>query len=516
MVPAARQFRSTFCTKACGAAALVALADLLFLDHEPRWTLGGFAMAWTAVVGLVRRDVRRSRAARIALLLAGLFGAAMIDDPDLLDWSLFWTAIASAALLPRRRFRQAIAWAGDLLLYAVIGLAAPFGDVRRWMRTRRRAGGTRCGEFAGVIALPVIGGGVFVALFAAANPLIGDALGAVRLPGMGTAMMHLFCWWLVLLAVWPSLRPNRTVRTRKVVAMRGAGITIPIATLILSLVTFNAIFAIENALDLAFLWSGAPLPEGVTLADYAHRGAYPLIVTALLAGGFVLLAAQPGSAAAASPLVRRLIVLWTAQNLLLVASSIRRTLDYVAAYSLTEWRIAALAWMGLVATGLILIVWRLWFARTAGWLINANALAAGAVLIVAAVADLGAIAATWNVEHAHRGEDLDLCYLERLGSSALLPLIELERRAGGPVLRDRATFLRTKAMNDLADDQADWHRWTARGARRLATAQARLGGTAIPVGKTPFGRACGGAPLAPPPSETGAPGVDPLTNGSKP
>lgn len=75
------------------------------------------------------------------------------------------------------------------------------------MRTRRRAGGARCGELAGVIALPVIGGGVFVALFAAANPLIGDALGAVRLPGMDTALMHLFWWGLVLLAVRPSLRP---------------------------------------------------------------------------------------------------------------------------------------------------------------------------------------------------------------------------------------------------------------------------------------------------------------------
>lgn len=42
--------------------------------------------------------------------------------------------------------------------------------------------------------------------------------------------------------------------------------------------------------------------------------------------------------------------------MLLAASSIRRTLDYIAAYSLAELRIAALAWTALVAIGLVLIV----------------------------------------------------------------------------------------------------------------------------------------------------------------
>ena len=39
----------------------------------------------------------------------------------------------------------------------------------------------------------------------------------------------------------------------------------------------------------------------------------------------------------------------------------------------------------------------------------------------------------------------------QLGPSALLPLIELERRAGGPELRDRARYLRIGAMTQLAE-----------------------------------------------------------------
>ena len=54
--------------------------------------------------------------------------------------------------------------------------------------------------------------------------------------------------------------------------------------------------------------------------------------------------------------------------------------------------------------------------------------------------DLGAVAATWNVRHAREvggnGQALDLCYLNELGASALVPLTswreDLPRR-----LRDR-------------------------------------------------------------------------------
>jgi hypothetical protein len=260
------------------------------------------------------------------------------------------------------------------------------------------------------------------------------------------------------------------------------------ATLILSLVTFNLIFAVQNGLDIAFLWSGAPLPQGMTLADYAHRGAYALIVTALLAGGFVLYAAESEDA-----VLRRLITIWVAQNVLLVASSILRTIDYIAVYSLTPWRIAALAWMGLVAVGLVLILWRMWRRRSARWLVNANALAAGVVLTAGCASDLGAIAASWNVAHARSAADIDLCHLERTGPSALLPLIALERRTADPALRERIGYVIDIVAADLIRAQADWHSWTWQGARRLAAARSRIG---TQVRSRPQ-RRCGGEAFLP-------------------
>ncbi|PAX06636.1 hypothetical protein CKY28_15975 [Sphingomonas lenta] len=500
----------SFQRKVAAAFLLVVLAHQLFFGHEPGWTLGGFALAWAAALAIAAPAVRR-RAALPALGAAALFGLVLVDDPSPLAWALFWTSVSSAALLTRVRFDDAARWAVRLAAYAV---AAPFrllGDALRLLR-RGTGGGAR--TVIGTLALPVIGGAVFILLFAGANPLIGEAVGRLEPPSFWETVVRLVFWGAVLVTVWPSFRPYAL----RLPTVRVSGPLLPdpsVATLTLSLLTFNVIFAVENALDLLFLWSGAPLPGEVTLADYAHRGAYLLIVTALLAGAFVLVALRPGGPGARSPLVRRLVVLWIAQNLLLVASSARRTLDYVDAYQMTVLRLAALAWMALVAVGLVLVCWRMLRGRSAAWLLNANALAAALTLAGASVVDLEATAAAYNVRNAREGDRIDLCYLQQLGTSALIPLVELERRAGGPVLRDRVAYLREDALAQLRREQGDWRSWTWRGARRLAAAEAIVGPEKPRPPEPANGRACGGAPLPPPPPQVQPP-ARPLTAEARP
>jgi hypothetical protein len=272
------------------------------------------------------------------------------------------------------------------------------------------------------------------------------------------------------------------------------------------------LFAVQNGLDIAFLWSGAPLPDGISLAEYAHRGAYPLIATALLAGLFVLVALRPGSATATNVLIRRLVILWTGQNLLLVASTMVRTIDYIDAYSLTRLRIAALVWMAMVAIGLVLILWRVLRARDARWLINANAAIAAIVLIACSGIDLGAISAGWNVRHARevggRGAPLDLCYLGDLGGAALIPLVELELRGGhDPAFADRIAWVRHRTLAETLRDQQDGN-WTWRNHRRIERVKALTMNRGILLRPAPDagpnGRECDGRP-SPPPVQAGQP-----------
>ncbi|MGA9581321.1 MAG: DUF4173 domain-containing protein [Allosphingosinicella sp.] len=481
--------RFSFVRKLVLAGALVALADHLFFFQRVGSTAGLFAAALLIAILIAAPAIGRSRPALAAGAAALLFAMVLGDDPSPLAALLFLAAASLAVLLPRRRaFDDGWRWTRRLLIHAFLSPFAPLLDWGRLRAARRRRGPARIAAALPLLALPVLGTALFLALFSAANPLISDALARLDLLVVvgGFSIVRAFFWVLAILFVWSFLRPPRTI-LRAPAEARGESAALPgvsPASVALSLAAFNLLFALQNGLDFAFLWSGALLPGDMSLAEYAHRGAYPLIATALLAALFVLVTLRPGTPTGESPLVRRLVYVWIAQNVVLVASTMLRTLDYIEAYSLTRLRIAALAWMVLVAIGLILICIRLWRRKSGPWLINANLAAALLALSICSVVDLGALAARWNVRHAREaggaGVRLDLCYLNNLGPSALLPLIELESRPIGPRFRERVSWTRNLVMDRLATSQADWHGWTFRGARRSAEARRLIAERGLP------------------------------------
>jgi Domain of unknown function (DUF4173) len=485
---------------------LAGIAQGLFVSQRGGATIGGFALLLLGVAALLRPVLWRNRRARLALAAAAFFALVLATDPGALALLLYWAMLTLAALLPRAdRFRDGWRWTLRMVGHAALAPFGPIRDLILLQRTRRRRG-SALGKLALTLALPALGTIVFLALFAAANPLIEDFLIRFDVTLSPATIGRAIFAGLIFLAVWSLVRPPRLpfrASLKPPFADIDALPGVTAASVTLSLCAFNLLFAVQNGLDLAFLWSGAPLPGDLTLAGYAHRGAYPLIGTALLAGLFVLVTLRPGSDTARSGPVRLLVTLWIAQNLLLVASTIYRTVDYIESYSLTVLRIAALIWMGLVAIGLVLICYRLLRNKSAAWLINANMLTALLVLAGCTCVDLGQMAAAWNVRHARevggRGVQLDLCYLNQLDSSALLPLLELEARPDLPAeLRDRVQWLRARALRELADGQADWHGWTLRGAGRLAAAQEIAAAHRLPPPR-PLNRQCDGREYVPPP-----------------
>ena len=503
----ARPQRFSFLIKIGAAILLAAAFDWLFPDEPGGISIGAFALLWLLALILVRPAVRRARmASAIALSLAALFCIALLYDPGPLAWLLFLCAVSIAALLPRTAgFDDAWRWAVRLGVHGLSGPFTPLIDLLRLMPVQPR--GSRrptARSLAALLALPLIGTAAFTILFANANPVIAELFSRLRLPLPGEVVK----WAIATLLVWPALRPHRLV-TRLGASIPEPAIGLPGASLpsvLLALALFNILFAIENGLDIAFLWSGAPLPAGMTIPEYVHRGAYPLIATALLAGFLVLTMLRPGSATASHAWARRLVALWVGQNVFLVASSALRTIKYVELYDLTAWRIAALAWMALVAIGLMLICWRVWFGRSARWLINANAFAAALVLVPCCFIDLRATAAQWNVRHAREvgdtGSPIDLCYLHRMGAPALLPLIEFEQRPLPPELRHRVQFVRGQILDAMILRQSRWWSWTPHDAMRLSRARMLLGPNAPRIGGP---RDCDGHVPETAPLLTGAP-----------
>ena len=247
-----------------------------------------------------------------------------------------------------------------------------------------------------------------------------------------------------------------------------------VATILRSLILFNLLFAVQTVLDVAYLWGNATLPADISYASYAHRGAYPLIVTALLAAGFVLAAMRPGGPAEQSRVIRPLVYLWVAQNVLLVLSSILRLDLYVQIYLLTWWRVAAFIWMVLVALGLVLIVARIVLNRSNDWLIRANLITLTATLYICSLVNFAAIIADYNVSHsreaAGKGVWIDMNYLFSLGPQAL-PAIDraIALRGFDPTLVSRRGCLVEQQRREMAS----WRSWGLRSWRLQRTLDAQ-------------------------------------------
>lgn len=520
MRPNILPLRARFLWKLMSAVMIAGVGDWLFYqNHLYGGYVGVFALALLGILVAGRPAVRSDRRAWLAIAAAVLFALALLYDASLLAAGLFWIAASMAALIPATaRFDDGWRWFQRLLLHWVKASVGPLIDTTRMAKVRavrrsaRRSARWHVHDALRLLAVPVLGSAVTVTLFAAANPLFERLLVAVVLPDLSLSLIvrAIFGGILFTLA-WSLLRPR--LATWLLPTFDGQGEWalpgVSVASISLSLVAFNLIFALQNLMDIAYLWGWAPLPVGMTMASYAHRGAYPLIATALLAALFVLVTLRPGSVTAQTPAVRRLVLLWIGQNIFLVASSMLRTIDYVDAYSLTRLRIAALAWMALVAFGLVAICWRLLRSRSAGWLINVNVAAAGLMLTAASFVDLGAIAAWWNIGHAReaggRGAALDLCYLNDLGDSAVLPLLALERMADlRPDFRDRVQFVRAGLYGALEDGQQGG--WTWLGQRRLVRAR-QIMEKMPPVHPKQGERRCDGA-LVPPPIAAPPPPIE--------
>lgn len=225
-----------------------------------------------------------------------------------------------------------------------------------------------------------------------------------------------------------------------------------------------------------YLWGGAALPDGLSYAAYAHRGAYPLVVTALLAAGFVLAALRPESATSADPLIRRLVYAWVAQNIVLVISSILRLDLYIGIYALTYWRVAAFVWMGLVASGLALIIARIALGKSNEWLLSANLLTLSLTLYAGCFINFAAMIANYNVDHSLEmngpGISLDAWYLRSLGPGAFPALnrfLDHQSRtaaANNPVVRKLAGR-RGSDEGWYRAVQQNWRAWSFRDWRLL-------------------------------------------------
>jgi Domain of unknown function (DUF4153) len=478
MIHVREQYQAGWRSVAC--LLLAGLADFLFYAEGMGWAAGIYTFIILGALLFFNPGLSHTKPGKIIIVINWVLVFALIENPSGLTITLSFLGITSMALLSHPGWTyNAGLWLRGVFDFWTQNAFRVLKDVKifGYLFHEDEDPNRRSIQLKHWI-LPLGLSLVFVILFAGANPILIHWLDLInwnRIFDLFTLERTLL-WSLVIMLCWPLLQPRFRLKQKSIGDTDFKDVRNLIRflfsreSILYSLIIFNLLFSAQTFMDLIYLWGGRALPEGMSYAEYAHRGAYPLIATALLAGAFVLVALRPGSETERMRSIRYLVYCWIGQNIFLVLSSIWRTALYIEEYSLTYLRLAALIWMGLVALGLVLLILRILWTRSNIWLINLNGITLLTVLMMCSFINLGSVIAQFNVEHCKEvngtGPALDLKYLEEIGTASL-PALHWFQQHGNRYNHkmSRAIKLKINLRDALSHELKKWRTWTFRGYR---------------------------------------------------
>lgn len=386
---------------------LVLLADTFFDGHRIGLSLALFA----ALTGIALRLLTgRSDTAGAALLTLAIL--PVVEDVNALSVIILTLGLIILAL--RAQAGSAIGWAQMPLSILAFIAAAPLRaamDAPAALRHLRLYLPVRPTRTLQDWCMPLGLGACFSLLLVLSNPVLLAQAGRLLAIDLapGSIAQQVGFWLAMAAAIWPLLAIPRRNPAGLPVRITPAQLGINATSVSHALILFNALFAVQTALDLTYLWAGTTLPDGMTPATYAHRGAYPLLATALLAGVFTLI-----SRPFAHGRLRVLLIIWIAQNILLVISALYRLDLYVQTFGLTYLRLAAGIWMALVAAGLALTAWQILRRHSNAWLLVRCTLLGIGTLYTCAFINFAHLIASVNLQRP----TFDRHYICNLGPNA--------------------------------------------------------------------------------------------------
>lgn len=440
---------------------LIWLADWLFWQHLPGVSIAVFALVLATCV-MAAKPGGATRCEWIVILAAQLAcNLPVIDQVQPL--SMLFTVTGIAGLVVWVCYGRLISgwqtiWAmlrvstvGALLLPRVLVYEARTLPARQTLRQRTQS-----------LILPASVGLIFLILLSVANPVLEQfVVRAAWMELLNTdhlwrvtfwAMVATFTWpylnltetWLGPVAKAPEFKPTKTSFLASLITLE---------SLRNSLLLFNLLFLVQTVMDIGVLTGGMTLPNGMTYAGYAHRGAYPLMITAILAGLFAVATHRTFKH---SRYLRILMYVWLIQNLFLVVTAAIRLGLYADAYDLTHLRVAAFIWMGLVLIGLSLIMLQITREKSIAWLIRLNGISLMTTLYLCCFVNFAYLIAEFNFTNNSDLSDLDTEYICSLGEQALPVIRAIEAHTGGAVCYGTAWYLSSKPVFQPIENWRGW------------------------------------------------------------
>lgn len=485
----------------------ILIADGLFVGHATGLSAPLFLLLLLAAHVLENRDSLDPASLKAALILPAITIPTLVENTSWISLGFAVLAMLTVVLAKQAVwYRDPRRWLHLAALFPPLGFVATARDALQVRRALRSGGGMVAPQSLVSWLLPLGASLIFGLLFAYANPVIGTWLAwlVATEPASLPDLSRILFWLACIPVLWPLLRgaipgldqvarplPGAPLADSKAdpevdrLTALCAAIVSPTAVL-RSLVAFNVLFAVQMLLDAIYLLGGATLPDGMSYAHYAHRGAYPLVAAALLAGAFVIIAVRPSTAMERDPVIRRLVFAWIGQTLVLLATSLWRLDLYVSAYSLTYLRAAAAIWMILVGFGLGWILIRLFANKSNAWLIKANLLTLLAVLHACCFVDFGGQIARFNVEtrladnsvYGRARHTIDLAYLGNIGPAAIPALDRFANAPQAPIRLRKDAARRSRILREAF--QGAYRGWRSFTFRRFRLSR-YIAGHALPI-----------------------------------
>ncbi len=392
---------------------LVLLADFLFWKHSVGLSLFLFSAALGVAAVVSLRPVMSLAEWAVATALWFASALPVLEYVQLISvlflglghfGILVWMVIRSPLIGVMRGIARLSYLIPDFVLKTCLAIGGSVSN-RRHMVIRKDT-------MSGWV-LPIGLGSVFLVLFLAANPVLenwADSLFEIELSL--DSFRRLTFWAVVAALVLPFVLFRQMAKQLSAQALPFEGQfdfdgrLINAQSITNSLLMFNIMFLLQNAADVTFLWGGIALPEGMTYATYAHKGAYPLMGTSVLAGVFAVMSRRYLESSA---WLRVLLIVWVVQNLFLVGSSLARLDLYIDVYGLTYLRLRALIGMWLVMTGMMLLLWQLWRYRSNLWVTKMFAGIVLSTLYICCFVNFAYVIAKTNI--AQNDGQLDVSYL---------------------------------------------------------------------------------------------------------
>ena len=231
------------------------------------------------------------------------------------------------------------------------------------------------------------------------------------------------------------------------------------------LALLSALFVAFVVLQLGYLFGGTDVivnTSGLTVAEYARRGFFELVVVAALTLGLLLVF---DATDCERHVLRRYGTMLVVCVLVILASALQRLFLYTAAFGMTIERFSALAVMLWQAFNLVAFAFTVLRGRIAGFASMLVISGIGSLLLLALV-NPGAIVAKINLERAvEDAQPLDVAYLRVLGADAVPPILDsferLPRTEQCLLARDLLIRYAPPATADTPDENANSLPWNA-------------------------------------------------------